>query len=317
MSTFEELQRLQKIYNYKNPLVSIENLANVQVKDHQFPLVGLTIGTDDKTAPTFGLFAGVHGLEKVGTHVALHFIETLLEQLEWDKELQDRFKKMRLVSIPMINPAGVFLNRRSNANGVDLMRNAPVEASGNAPFLLSGHRYGSWLPWFRGNSPEMEQESQAVVQFVKKEMFQSKYAVSLDIHSGFGAKDRLWYPYAKTTDPFPMLSEALKFKALLDKSFPHHVYAIEAQAESYTTNGDLWDYLFDLHYETENQKNIYMPWCLEMGSWMWIKKNPRQLFSALGPFNPVQPHRYKRIMRRHFILLDFFLRSTMNYENWA
>ncbi len=316
MASFEELQRLQKIYNYKNPLVRVQNLATVQVKEHQLPIVGITIGTEDRTKPTFGLFAGVHGLEKIGTHVALHFIEVLLEQLEWDKELQDRFKKSRLVAIPMINPAGVFLNRRSNANGVDIMRNAPVEAVGDSPFLLSGHRYSNWLPWFRGDSSQMEIETQTIIQFVKNEMFQSEFGFSLDVHSGFGVKDRLWYPYAKSSEPFPLIKEALKFKAHIDKSFPHHVYAIEPQALSYTTHGDVWDYLFDMHYEQNKNEKIYLPWCLEMGSWIWVKKNPMQLFSALGPFNPIQPHRYKRIMRRHFVLLDFFMRSTLNYKNW-
>jgi hypothetical protein len=317
MASFEELQRLEKVYSYKNPLVKVETLGSIKVKDFNFPLVSIQIGTDDKTKPTFGLFAGVHGLEKIGTHVALHFLEVILEQLQWDEELQNRFQKTRLVAIPMVNPGGVYLGRRSNPNGVDIMRNAPVEADGNAPFMLSGQKYTKHLPWFRGDASEMETETKTVIKFVKDQMFESQFSFSLDIHSGFGVQDRLWYPYAKTTAPFPLLEEALKFKAHIDKSFPNHVYKIEPQAKNYTTHGDVWDYLFDMHFEKNRKEKIYIPWCLEMGSWIWIKKNPMQLFSSLGPFNPIKPHRYKRIMRRHFILLDFFLRSVMNYNKWS
>jgi hypothetical protein len=54
-----------------------------------------------------------------------------------------------------------------------------------------------------------------------------------------------------------------------------------------------------------------------MGSWIWIKKNPRQMFSALGIFNPVLPHRLQRTLRRHHALLDFLIRAAASHENWA
>lgn len=34
-------------------------------------------------------------------------------------------------------------------------------------------------------------------------------------------------------------------------------------------------------------------------------KNPRQLFSRHGMFNPIKAHRIKRVLRRHADLLDF------------
>ncbi|CAH2929990.1 MAG: FIG011155: Zinc carboxypeptidase-related protein [uncultured Paraburkholderia sp.] len=48
---------------------------------------------------------------------------------------------------------------------------------------------------------------------------------------------------------------------------------------------------------------------LELGSWLWIKKNPRQLFSRQGFFNPVKAHRTARVLRRHANLLDFLARG--------
>ncbi|MGZ3809736.1 MAG: zinc carboxypeptidase, partial [Bacteriovorax sp.] len=67
-----------------------------------------------------------------------------------------------------------------------------------------------------------------------------------------------------------------------------------------------------LEFEKTQSQNIFIPWTLEMGSWIWLKKNPMQLFSKTGLFNPVAPHRYQRTMRRHYILIEFFTRLAQN-----
>ena len=56
---------------------------------------------------------------------------------------------------------------------------------------------------------------------------------------------------------------------------------------------------------------------LEMGSWLWIKKNPRQLLSLKGIFNPLIQHRQHRVLRRHLSLLDFLARATFSHGNWV
>jgi hypothetical protein len=53
-----------------------------------------------------------------------------------------------------------------------------------------------------------------------------------------------------------------------------------------------------------------------MGSWLWIKKNPRQMFSLKGIFNPLIAHRQHRVLRRHLSLLDFLSRATASYARW-
>jgi hypothetical protein len=54
-----------------------------------------------------------------------------------------------------------------------------------------------------------------------------------------------------------------------------------------------------------------------MGSWLWVKKNPRQLFSRLGSFNPIKPHRLRRILRRHTALIDFLHRAVASRDPWT
>ena len=116
-----------------------------------------------------------------------------------------------------------------------------------------------------------------------------------------------------------MMREARELHALvtlLDDTLPHHVYRIEPQARAYTIRGDVWDYLFDLH-AAAHPDNVLVPLTLEMGSWTWVKKNPRQLLSVLGPFNPMAPHRERRTLRRHLPLLSFLHRAVAAPSAWA
>ena len=55
--------------------------------------------------------------------------------MAWDETTRDLLERSRLVFMPLINPAGMYLKRRSNPNGVDLMRNAPIEGE-EIPSLL-------------------------------------------------------------------------------------------------------------------------------------------------------------------------------------
>jgi hypothetical protein len=163
----------------------------------------------------------------------------------------------------------------------------------------------------------MEPESQAIDEFVRDQMFASEMAISVDVHSGYGVVDRLWFPYAKTKDPFPDVGEMWALKSLLDKTYPNHVYRIEPQSEEYCTHGDLWDYLYDEYRaHTRSHKRLYLPLSLELGSWAWVKKNPVQAFSLLGFFNPLKPHRLQRQLRRHIPLFDFLLRAVHSADKW-
>jgi hypothetical protein len=321
MKELEEVQQIKELVKIcDSNWVTVNELERVNFKGRSYPILSFSIGSQDKEAPCLGLFGGVHGLEKVGTHVIIAWLNSLFKKLKWDSDLQTRLKTSRIVSIPLINPGGMSLHWRSNPNGVDLMRNAPVTADPEGlPFLLSGHNYSNKIPWFRGNPEEkMEIESQAVVDFVKEEMFPSQCAISVDFHSGFGFVDRFWFPYAKTKNVFPKIKEVQALKELLDETHPHHIYSIEPQSNQYTTHGDLWDYLFDQHQEDEKYKDkLYIPWTLEMGSWNWVKKNPKQLLSPLGLFNPMVDHRYDRTMRRHKSLIDFLFTATRNSHTWS
>jgi hypothetical protein len=146
--------------------------------------------------------------------------------------------------------------------------------------------------------------------------FGSRVVIAVDVHSGFGLQDRLWFPYARTREPIAHLAELGRVFELLDGTHPNHWYRIEPQAQAYTISGDLWDHLYDAYREAQPQ-GVFLPLTLEMGSWLWVKKNLRQLTSRDGPFNPKAPHRERRIRRRHFTLLDFLWRCVGSPAAWA
>jgi hypothetical protein len=133
----------------------------------------------------------------------------------------------------------------------------------------------------------MELELQGIYHFLKREVFQSKNVIILDVHSGFGGIDRIWFPYAHSKHPFPKIAETSALFRNFELAYPHHPYRIEPQSKSYCTHGDFWDYIFD-QFSEENSKtgNTLLTLTLEMGSWLWIKKNPLQMFSFLGVFRP-------------------------------
>ncbi len=315
--SFPELKLLESLVREAAAFARVKVLGTVRVRENELPVYSMVFGPNDPTLPCFGLFAGVHGLENVGTHVAVHYLTSFVRQLQWDFSLRERLTQCRLVTIPLINPGGMSLQCRSNPDGIDLMRNAPQDAFEKTHFLVGGHRISPRLPWYRGAADApMAKENELLVEFIKAEVFPAKVALSLDIHSGFGMRDRLWFPYAKTSAPFPHYPETQLIRGLLRRCFPHHIYKVESQSDAYLINGDIWDYLYDLK-RSESQDSVFIPWALEMGSWLWIRKNPMQMFSLRGPFNPVKPHRYHRIMRRHLHLIDFLHRATQYSSSWA
>lgn len=291
-------------------------IATVQNGENSYPLYSVSIGSPDPQAPAIGFFGGVHGLERIGSEVVLSYMHTLLELLRWDRILRERLKHTRMVFMPLVNPVGIVNRTRSNGRGVDLMRNAPLESEESGSALWRGHRRSNKLPWYRGEAgAPLEVEAQALIQVVEDELLTSTHSIAVDVHSGFGARDRFWFPFAHSKKPFPYLAETFALKELFDQTYPHHVYEFEPVSRQYTIHGDLWDYIF-LRNRDRLRPRFFLPFTLEMGSWQWVKKNPLHILKRDGLFHPVLPHRRLRILRRHVYLFDFLHRSLLAPEVW-
>lgn len=313
----DELDELEKLLHRLPSNARINQEALVSIKGQRLPIYSIVLGPGDLTSPAVAFFGGVHGLERIGTQVVISYLRAIAGALNWDEILHRALEGTRIAFYPLVNPGGLLLKQRSNPNGVDLMRNAPVDMTEARRFFLpGGHRISSALPWYRGRAgEEMEVEARALCQFVRRELFSASYSLALDVHSGFGLVDRLWFPHATTRRIFPRLPEVFALSDLLDQTLVNHIYRVEPQASSYIIHGDLWDFLYFEH-EHSHRENVFLPFCLEMGSWLWVKKNPGQILTAAGLFNPVLPHRERRTLRRHLPLFDFLVRSTNSWGKW-
>lgn len=280
-----------------------------------YPIYAITLGNPDPGVPAVGYFGGVHGLERIGSEVVIAYLQSLVMRLQWDSTLHRQLESVRMVFMPIVNPGGMWLGTRANPRGVDLMRNAPVDALEAVPFLVGGQRLSARLPWYRGAlSNPMEVENQAVAEVVSSEMLHRQFSVAVDCHSGFGTTDRIWFPYAHTRAPIGHLAEVHALKTIFAQSHSHHRYIFEPQSQQYLAHGDLWDHLY--RKACAGHTGVFLPLTLEMGSWLWVKKNPRQLFSRHGIFNPLIEHRQQRVLRQHQQFLDFLSRAACGHSLW-
>ncbi|WP_250656330.1 M14 family zinc carboxypeptidase [Alkalimarinus coralli] len=311
-----ELSQISSIIQKGGELLRVETITQSPTRDHLYPVYSIALGSEAADKPAIAFVGGIHGIERIGTQVVLSFLETLIQRAHWDSTLVDALEQVKLVFLPLMNPVGMLRNWRSNGNGVDLMRNAPIDAEDNVPWLVGGHRLSPMLPWYRGpEGAPMEKESSALIATIKKELFPSPFSLVVDCHSGFGFQDRIWFPYAYSkTERMPHMAEIYQLREMFFSTYPHQNYLFEPQSRHYTTHGDLWDYMYK---EALSEGKTFLPLTLEMGSWMWVKKNPMQIRNALGMFHPMRPHRVRRVLRHHQLLMEFMVRATRSYAFWT
>ena len=311
MDALPELAELERILDEHASLIEVRTLCEVTHAGRRLPLHSLTLGSRSESAPAVGFFGGVHGLERVGTQVLLSFLDSLAGRAAWDERIQRLLAEVRVVFLPLVNPAGMSARTRANGNGVDLMRNAPLQSRERVAFLLGGQRLSRRLPWYRGEG--LEAESLALCRLVREELLSRPFSIALDCHSGFGLRDRVWFPYAHTHAPFVHVAEIHALVSLYAQATPNHPYLFEPQSRRYLAHGDLWDYLSG---EAAARPCLFLPLTLELGSWRWIRKSPRQLWSRTGLFNPLPADRLRRVRRNHLPWLYYLCQAASAYREW-
>ena len=308
-----ELHELDVLAAMAGRLVEQRLLCEVSVGAARVPVHAYVLGSARTDAPVVAFIGGVHGLERIGAEVVIAQLRSIVMRLRWDETLHRQLETLRLVFVPLVNPGGLSLGTRANPNGVDLMRNAPIDAQGSVPALVGGQRLSSALPWYRGAAgAPMEIESAALCRIVEEELLVRPFSIAVDCHSGFGLSDRIWFPYAHTARPVEHLPELHALFETMDETLLHHRYVVEPQSHQYLSHGDLWDHL----YLGAPPDSVFLPLTLEMGSWLWVRKNPRQLLSRHGLFNPTIEHRQQRVLRQHIGWLEFITRAVVSHRRW-
>jgi hypothetical protein len=325
------LKGLRRLNRYENRIFKIAKDGGKLVRLSQigfstktqtgfrFPIYCLEIGKKSAIEKNpVGIVAGVHGLETIGVRVALDFLEFLVSPKQKDF-FPEIFKgDLGIVCLPIINPGGIVNTSRSNPAGIDLMRNSGIEAV-KAPLFFGGHKISPKLPYYRGN--HLEPESRVVNRFLNKYFFPNDKAVMplIDIHSGFGAIDHVWWPFAYTKEACADESIYKKMAWYLKEKNLHKDYEYGPQSETYTTHGDLWD-KFYLEYrnliEIKKSKSRFLPWTLEIGTWSDILEYPLKLKRASGIFNPAKENKQTVIKSYRTFLRDFVRLSSKKPSYW-
>ncbi|MEX2476293.1 M14 family zinc carboxypeptidase [Marinobacter sp.] len=310
-----ELVSLERTLAEAPEQVRCSVIERIETGPLTLPVYRVDMGAEAADAPAILLVGGVHGLERIGTQVVMAWMRNLLARMAWDESLRSLLDRVHITFLPILNPGGMYKNQRSNPNGVDLMRNAPIIAQDRSAFLLGGQKVSPRLPWYTGD-PEagMEAENRALESVISNLLPGRPFSLALDCHSGFGWQDQIWFPYAYRRRPMRKIASVMALKLIWEQAWPDHTYRFEPQSRHYLTHGDLWDYFYKRI--NRDSAGTFIPLTLEMGSWRWVRKRPRQLFRLDGLFNPLAPHRHKRVLRSHLAFMDFLLNATASYRNW-
>ena len=86
---------------------------------------------DEEDEPEFKYVSTIHGNEPLGTEMCLYFIDMLLTNYGMDQRITDLIDNTAIWIVPLMNPDGLELSRRANANGYDLNRNFPLLTDNN------------------------------------------------------------------------------------------------------------------------------------------------------------------------------------------
>jgi murein tripeptide amidase MpaA len=179
--TLDALTELERILQLAGSRVEVRVVREVDCRGAALPVYAIALGNPDPAVPAIGFFGGVHGLERIGAEVVMAYLQSIVTRLTWDHTLHRQLESLRLVFMPLVNPGGMALGTRANPRGVDLMRNAPVDALEPVPALVGGQRLSARLPWYRGVAgAPMEEENQAVCEVVTQELLPRAFSMSVD-----------------------------------------------------------------------------------------------------------------------------------------
>jgi len=308
----QELIQLKRLEKNFGDIVIMEEIGEVAYKGYRTPINAFFISHKPKPElPTIAFFSCFHGVEWIGSRVLVNFIEHLVREIKWDEDIKSLTEKVNICGIPIVNPIGRIEGYRSNGNGIDLMRNAPVVSEDALP-LLGGQRISRHLPWYMGEG--LEKENEIVVKFLNDYVFPSNFKMTIDIHSAFLRGSRIWIPYASGKKL--RSKEAAIFRQVrktLNGIYKYNPYKYEKQEHVYKTHGDFWDYNFDRHNDL--YPGTYLPLTLEISSWDWTMKNFLKHWSLESLFSPDSRKESNAEYIKHIMVFDFLIRFLKNYQD--
>ncbi|GAL36591.1 zinc carboxypeptidase-related protein [Vibrio maritimus] len=104
-ATPRELGHIQE-YAERYSELSLSTLTHIKHQGVEMPIQQLSFGSSHPSAPCLILTGSIHGVERIGSQIILAFIRSLLKRRQWDSQLNDTLNKIRILTVPVVNPWG-------------------------------------------------------------------------------------------------------------------------------------------------------------------------------------------------------------------
>lgn len=165
---------------------------------------GYSFGDDNSFNKTL-IIGAIHGVEPQSKDVCDFYIEEIK-----NKSFPD---DCYLLIIPCINPDGIAMKTRGNANGVDLNRNFPSSTWKSVP--VSGNN--SYHP---GIEPASEPETKVIVELLKKYNFKKIIAIHTNHTIQFPNPPMINYDGEQSRELAEKISHATGLPSYCDVGYP-------------------------------------------------------------------------------------------------
>jgi carboxypeptidase D len=126
---------------------------------------------NEEDEPEFKYVAAMHGDESLGTEMCLYFIDLLLTEYGTDTRITNLIDSTAIWVVPLMNPDGLELGSRYNANGYDLNRSFPAYPTDFTGNIFDGEPLGD-----AGRQPE--------VAHIMNWTARNSFVLSANFHTG-------------------------------------------------------------------------------------------------------------------------------------
>ncbi|MCB9476059.1 MAG: DUF2817 domain-containing protein [Deltaproteobacteria bacterium] len=160
-------------------LVQVTELGPTQGGTRSVWMVKISDNVTENEAEPRVIFDGsIHGDEQIAEEVVMEFMDRLLSGYASADEYGALVDDFEMYFVPIVNPDGFEVPRRTNSRGVDLNRNFPINWNGG------------------GSDPASEAEVRAMTDWY----IESAAALAIQYHSG---SEVVNYPLDSTPQPAP------------------------------------------------------------------------------------------------------------------
>lgn len=187
---------MQKGKNMKEVILG-KSVKGIDIKGYSFG--------DDKSFNKTLIIGAIHGVEPQSMDFCNFYI-----QENKDKPFPD---DCYLLIIPCINPDGIALKTRVNANGVDLNRNFPASSWKNIP--VSGNN-----AYYPGVQPASEPETKIIVDLIKNYNFKKIIAIHTNHTIQFPNLPMINYDEEQSRELAEKISHATGLTSYSDVGYP-------------------------------------------------------------------------------------------------